>query len=145
MCHQATCVLPSLPITVGAGRNFIAERLSHWGVEVSDVAHVRVSDVLLAASELLSNAVRVNQGRGIGLELLAHRDEIIVSVTDDAPEAPALVQRLNPYAEGGRGLALVDALSERWGQVVHGEHKTVWFIVSVPKGSCLARGCHWQR
>ena len=145
MCYQAACALPSLPITVSVGRRFIADRLSLWAVEVSDVAHVRIGDVLLAASELLSNAVRVTQEHEIGLEVLAHHNEIVVSVTDDAPSVPARVQSPDPFAEGGRGLALVEAISQRWGQVVHGERKTVWFIISVPTGSSLTRGCHGQR
>lgn len=141
MCHSATCTLECQPVAVSAGRHFIAERLFEWGVESSDIAFGSLSDVLLAASELLSNAVRVCEGQQIGVAVQAHRDEIRISVTDPQPGAAAVVLDSGPYAEGGRGLALVEAVTERWGQEVHGGHKTVWFAVAVPEGSCLAIGC----
>jgi anti-sigma regulatory factor (Ser/Thr protein kinase) len=142
MCQQATCVLECLPIAVSTGRHFIADRLHEWGAQTSDVGYPRVNDVLLAASELLSNAVRACQGEDeIRLELECHRDEIRVSVTDPRPDAPAVVIATGPWAEGGRGLALVDAVTREWGQKVEGGHKSVWFAVPVPSGSSMATGC----
>lgn len=142
MCHEATCAFECRPIAVSAGRHFIADRLSEWGVETSDSAYESLSDVLLAASELLSNAVKACEDEEIGLLVQAHRDEVRVSVTDAQPDAPALVLRTGPYEEGGRGLALVEAVTDQWGQGVHGQYKTVWFAVAVPHGSSLASGCH---
>lgn len=144
MCHEATCTLECRPVAVRAGRAFIAERLCEWGVVTSDSAYERVSDVLLATSELLSNAVKFcNDQQQLVLDVRAHRDEIRIAVTDPEP-APAVPRRRGPYDEGGRGLAIVEAVTDRWGRDRNDRSKTVWFAVGVPDGSALARGCKSQ-
>lgn len=69
MCHEATCTLECRPVAVRAGRAFIAERLCAWGFVTSDSAYGRLSDVLLATSELLSNAVKFGNDQELVLEV----------------------------------------------------------------------------
>jgi anti-sigma regulatory factor (Ser/Thr protein kinase) len=140
MCHEASCALECQPIAVRVGRQFIAERLSDWGAVPSDSAYEKLSDVLLAASELLSNAVKFCGDDEVVLAVRVHQDEICVAVTDPQP-APAVARRPGPNDEGGRGLALVEAVTDRWGQERKARGKTVWFAVGVPNSSALARGC----
>ncbi|MEV0847676.1 hypothetical protein AB0J21_17705 [Streptomyces sp. NPDC049954] len=62
------------------------------------------------------------------------RDRVLVAVTDDAPSALPARRDGQPYAEHGRGLALVRALAHRTGHRVHPRdgrpyEKTVWFVL----------------
>lgn len=140
MCHSASCALECEAAALHAGRQFIAQRLFDWGLVYSDSAYERLDDILLAASELLANAVKFCDDQEIVLDLSAHRDEIFVGVKDCEPAA-AVPRRAGLYDESGRGLALVEAVTDRWGQERQGSSKTVWFAVGVPRGSALAQGC----
>jgi hypothetical protein len=53
---------------------------------------------------------------------------VLVAVADASPHPPVRL-KLGPDADGGRGLALVEALSSRWGwhtTTMAGLAKTVW-------------------
>lgn len=144
MCHSATWMLDCDTASVSRGRRLLAERIAEWGVDGDDAASARMADVLLAAGEVLTNAARFCDGP-IGLAVEAHRDELRVAVTDDHP-GQAVVNHAGPFEESGRGLVLVEAVVDRWGQVHAGDGpgktvKTVWFSVDVAEGSVLGRGC----
>jgi hypothetical protein len=49
-----------------------------------------------------------------------------VEVSDGSHELPR-PRRVGPDAEGGRGLALVDALASDWGTTTTDDGKIVWF------------------
>jgi hypothetical protein len=65
----------------------------------------------------------------LGLRLLRRTGEVICAVLDPSDEAPVL--RLPAGAEeAGRGLQIVDALSDVWGwSPVAGRGKAVWAIL----------------
>lgn len=95
-----------------------------WALD-SELAH----DVATVATELVTNAVRhcrvtlaeievVLSIRGCGL---------LLEVSDpDKGRVPAPRTEDYPEADDGRGLALVDALSERWGWEARPFTKCVW-------------------
>lgn len=139
MCHELRARLPCANTSVRTARSCVAAKLAEWGATTSDVAQDRVSDVVLVVSELVGNAARFCAGE-LELCLETRRDRIEVAVTDDSLE-PAVLQQRDPLAPDGRGLFLVDALSERWGQRLHDGNKTVWATLSLPAGSALAEGC----
>jgi anti-sigma regulatory factor (Ser/Thr protein kinase) len=139
MCHEATRALRCHPSAVGGGRRFVRDRLNEWGVAEGDVAHDSLDGVLLATSELLGNAIR-HCTRDVGLAVAAHRDEILVSVTDDHPD-PVRPRHVPPDSESGRGMLLVETVSTRWGQQRGDGGKTVWCSFAVGAGSALADGC----
>lgn len=74
--------------------------------------------VELLVSELTTNAVQVSQSleltSPIRLWLLSDQRRVIVSVWDSSPLPPARID-MPEDAEGGRGLLIVEAVSERWG------------------------------
>lgn len=85
-------------------------------------------DAELLVSELAANAVR-HGAPPIILRVECDRDEgLRVSVTDGNPEPP-IPREAGPEAGSGRGLRLVDVISNHWG--VHyprpGDGKEVWF------------------
>ena len=89
----------------------------------------RLDVFLLLLSELVTNAVRHTRGPRVEVELTL--DGIVVAaVYDDSPDKPS-PRRAGPDDTGGRGLALVERLSDRWGieRLAHGNR--VWFQVSI--------------
>lgn len=87
----------------------------------------------LCVSELLTNVVvHVGAGTPVVLRVLVADGRPRIEVTD--PDFRSLPAALHPPAdaESGRGLALLDALSPRWGVSRHRDGKTVWCEVGEP-------------
>ncbi|MFD4632114.1 ATP-binding protein [Streptomyces sp. NPDC058284] len=84
-------------------------------------------DVQLCVSELLSNVIRhLGEGTPVTVRLTGTRSRIRVAVTDPDPRAWPLLRRAGGDDETGRGLALLDAVSLRWGVEQGPDSKTVW-------------------
>jgi anti-sigma regulatory factor (Ser/Thr protein kinase) len=81
--------------------------------------------VELLVSELATNAVRYGKGQRFSVEFDA--DGLLLVAVCDATTARPTPRRAADREEGGRGLAIVDALSDRWGAEVHLGGKCVWF------------------
>ena len=115
---------------------FAARTGRRWVMDVvrsSGAVSARAAELIeLMAGELLANAVVHGPQSGrIWVAATRHGSEVRVAVRDQSPQLPRLKQA-SPTALGGRGVALVDALSSRWGIDEHGEDgKTVWFALDV--------------
>ena len=87
----------------------------------------RLDVVLLLVSELAMNAVaHVRAPFEVRVEQAG--SYVRVSVSDPSPAAPVPAP-VNPDSIGGRGLLLVEAMSDRWGVERRAGGKTVWFEV----------------
>jgi len=89
-------------------------------------------DAVLVVSELVTNAVRAG-ARTCSVELQLAAQAIDIVVFDDAPGTPHLAPA-DQLAEHGRGLPIVDAISERW-RVRHlesGKQVEVQLAVAAP-------------
>jgi anti-sigma regulatory factor (Ser/Thr protein kinase) len=90
-------------------------------------------DAELLVAELVTNAVAASQSpvrpSPVRLWLLADRARALILVWDASPRSPVPVQA-SPDAESGRGLLLVQALSQRWDWYVphEGGGKVVWAL-----------------
>lgn len=85
--------------------------------EVSD-------DVVLLVSEMVTNAIR-HAAPPVRLEIQAGDDDVVVAVRDGSPHPPA-PRRPGQDAEGGRGMLLVDLLSDDHGVRGDPPGKAVW-------------------
>lgn len=85
----------------------------------------RLDDLLLAASELTANAIQ-HGGGADHLSAVRGVTTITIAVTDHRPDALPSVQRLRGAASSGRGMAIVDAISDHWGVTVYADRKVVW-------------------
>lgn len=114
--------LPADPGSAGRARSFTAGRFAAAGMPGAAV------DIgLLLVSELATNALR-HAGTEFEVEVTATRTGVRVAVSDDSPQRPREPLVLpGPDAEGGRGLAIVDELADRWGVAGDPLGKTVWF------------------
>jgi anti-sigma regulatory factor (Ser/Thr protein kinase) len=88
----------------------------------------RLDVFLLLLSELVTNAVRHTRGARVEVEL-SMDGTVMASVYDDSPDRPRL-RRAGPDDTSGRGLALVERLSDRWGSERLAQGNRVWFQVS---------------
>ncbi|MFD3971691.1 ATP-binding protein [Streptomyces cyaneofuscatus] len=122
---------------VSASRHFLRFALSKWQAALIE------DDVLLVASELVTNAITVTgvlpeppaweELERLGLvhvRLVGLPDSVVVEVWDVSDEPPRL-QRFGDDAEGGRGLVLVQELAARWGSYRVTGGKAVWAQVAV--------------
>jgi anti-sigma regulatory factor (Ser/Thr protein kinase) len=116
-------LLPGERQSVAIGRHWVVRTAAARG------AVGMTNQVLeLLSSELLANAVLHGPVQtGIGVQLVVTEDTARVSVSDGAETSP-VVMRTDPSALSGRGMAIVEAMSSRWGVEVHEDGgKTVWF------------------
>ncbi|MFE1508778.1 ATP-binding protein [Streptomyces sp. DSM 116494] len=89
-----------------------------------------VSDAAeLALTEVVANVVRHVPGRRCRICFLLKPGGVRVEVADECPRLPVRGGGDGLEEEGGRGMVIVDAVTERWGVDVcpGGLGKTVWF------------------
>lgn len=88
----------------------------------------------LAASELITNAVKASRmatgSAAVWLWLASDRAQVLIIVWDSSPQPPVRVDA-SSEAENGRGLMLVEAISEQWGWCCRDDvgGKFVWAIL----------------
>jgi anti-sigma regulatory factor (Ser/Thr protein kinase) len=123
---RAGWVVWRLPDAVMHARRFTARTLRRWKVEEAADA------VLLVVSELVTNALVHTQGP-VRLDLTLRGDRVRVCVSDSSPRAPAKPVIVDWESTGGRGLLLVEAMSESFGTVPVAGGKQVWSELVVPQ------------
>ena len=125
-------VLPPAPRSVGVARWLISEWCAPW-VKAHEVDEDTVEAALLLSSEVITNAVVHGAGMvQVGLSRV-NGSSLRVEVSDDGGGMP-LIGAQRSDAESGRGMAMVEMLSSRWGTElgVGPLGKTVWFEIAVP-------------
>jgi anti-sigma regulatory factor (Ser/Thr protein kinase) len=111
------------PREVSRVRHAVTTALGSWGVPVDD------RDVVaLLTSELVTNALRHGEPP-VRLRAALFGSAVTVSVHDGSTLAPVPFEDTAWDASGGRGLHLVESLSDRWGVSMNGVGKRVWFQV----------------
>ncbi len=82
-----------------------------------------------AVSHAARAVAAVESGQPLGLRLLRRTGEVMCAVLDPSDTAPVL-RTPDRSEEDGRGLQMVDALSDVWGwSPVTGRGKAVWAIL----------------
>ncbi|MFJ1746044.1 ATP-binding protein [Streptomyces sp. NPDC088116] len=102
-------------------RRVVRLHLRLWGLpDLVDLAQ-------LCVTELVTNVItHVGPGTPTTLAVSMNGAHLRLEVTDpDARALPTLIAATGE-AEGGRGMALVDAVTERWGVIPRGDSKITW-------------------
>jgi len=127
--------LGALVSAVPCARLHARQVLWEWGLgHLGDSAE-------LVITELTTNAVRASrelaQAAAVRLWLLSDAAQILILVWDASPQPPVLIGATGE-AEHGRGLMLVEAVSQQWGWSARadGDGKFVWAVVRL----CLTPG-----
>lgn len=109
--------------SVGAARRFVGDMVTDVALEVRD-------SVSLMVSELSTNAL-VHASSGFDVTVERSASAVFVSVSDRGGGTPML-QSPESTEPHGRGLRIVDALSDEWGiSSTAGDGKSVWFRMSL--------------
>lgn len=116
--------LTSRPESARDARRLSLAVLRMWGLPQA------ADTVELLVSELVGNAVKHTGARTFGLRMLRRRGWIRVEVRDPSRALPCLLP-VRALDSGGRGLFLVDTLSDRWGVDLQARGKTTWFELRV--------------
>ena len=113
--------------SAGAARRFVAG-------ELSDVDPRLLESIVLMVSELAANSVRHAQSAfRVAVDRAAKT--VRIDVHDEGAGRP-LMRSPGPHEPSGRGLRIVDALSDEWGFVEHARGgKSVWFTVGLSPSS----------
>jgi len=123
----------ALPSAVPSARLHARQIAWEWGLSALG------ENVELLVSELMTNGIAAARAiepiSPVRLWLLADINRILILVWDANPHPPAPVQA-DEYAESGRGLLLVQALSQRWGSYPTPQMagKVVWALCRANTG-----------
>jgi anti-sigma regulatory factor (Ser/Thr protein kinase) len=111
-------------------RRRVRLHLERWGLsEVADEAQ-------LCVSELVANVItHVGEQTPTALRLTKSDTHVRIEVSD--PDARALPTLFAPTedAESGRGMALLDAVAERWGVILLRDSKVTWCELATGLGT----------
>ncbi|MFI1835684.1 ATP-binding protein [Streptomyces olivaceoviridis] len=127
---RQSATLASEAASVPLARQIVREACAEWGTD-QDAAETGT----LLISEIVTNAVR--HGHSHSLRVIAEQprpDRLRVAVVDKSRRVPEL-HIVGPDAIGGRGLLLVDALSDRWGTDLLPWGKRVWAEIAIKVGN----------
>jgi len=127
------CPLTRGPQSARAARRLTRNTLRDWGLAfLADDAETIVGEfVANALTHAAAAAVssRRSTVENLGLRLLRRSGEVIFAVLDPSEAAPVL-RAPGSVEEAGRGLQMVDALSDVWGwSPLAGRGKAVWAVL----------------
>jgi anti-sigma regulatory factor (Ser/Thr protein kinase) len=112
---------PDTVTSVAQARHFVAEVLERQSpADTSEAAQLMVSE--LAANAIL----HAHTGFSVGVEITS--STVRIDVSDTGPSVPSL-QTPDPLRPSGRGLRIIEELSEQWGSVISADAKTVWCML----------------
>ncbi|WP_308293833.1 ATP-binding protein [Streptomyces sp. Vc74B-19] len=115
------CQFLAEPEEVARLRATVRARLHGW------VAQEGIDSAQLCVSELVSNVItHLGRGTPTSLTLSLNGARLRIEVRDpDTRVLPTLVEATGD-AESGRGMTLIDALSDRWGVELRQDGKVTW-------------------
>ncbi|MFJ2034028.1 ATP-binding protein [Streptosporangium sp. NPDC087985] len=126
-------------------REFTSAALRAW--ELAPL----VDDTAVVVSELVTNAVRHGAHGGGGLRpaqdirvVLCHTESSVLCVVTDPSDQGPRLREPDHEAESGRGLQLVQGISQRWGWApLESRGKAVWAAFALPsKATRHLEACH---
>lgn len=109
------------PAEVAALRRIMRLYLGNWGL------HDVIDQAQLCVSELVSNVI-THVGHGTPATLMVAMNGLHLRVEVHDPDTRALPTLVDAGtdSESGRGMALVDAVADRWGVQLHPDRKVTW-------------------
>ena len=124
--HGCCVRLATGPAAPAQARRRVRDAIRSWQVPVD------LDAALLLTSELVTNAIRHEAGQGaqpVVLAIASSRGRLRVDVHDTSRSLPAVAE-VPADAETGRGLLLVETLSDEWGFYRTPAGKAVYFTLA---------------
>jgi anti-sigma regulatory factor (Ser/Thr protein kinase) len=126
--RECALELEAHPYRIQQIRRIVSAQLRYWRLEpLIDAASSGIS-------ELLANVHRhAEPDKKCAVKLTWDAGRLTVAVCDHDPRLPHL-RPVEPTATSGRGLTMVEAVSDTWGTDLLPEHggKVVWFVLRAP-------------
>jgi anti-sigma regulatory factor (Ser/Thr protein kinase) len=118
---------PGEPGSIAAARHFVAEAVTGVSAELLDI-------LVLLVSELATNSV-VHAASPFRVRVEVGDRAVRIEV-HDLDSGRIEIAHATPEDLHGRGLSIVDVLSDDWGVIRSADEsgKTVWFILNLPVG-----------
>jgi anti-sigma regulatory factor (Ser/Thr protein kinase) len=122
MCDR-TFPLPPNAGSVRFSREAVRDALAQFDQDAVEAAAI-------LTDELVTNAI-MHGKPPIVLNISEDHGQVTVRVGDGDPEVP-VTRPARSDALSGRGLTIVDSMSDRWGVDVRRHGKSVWFQLNMP-------------
>ena len=107
-------------------RELITEACARWDCPALAGA------ACIVVTELVNNVV-VHARTPMSVLVATHGPGISVAVRDHSPQTPTFTGGpVPPTAYGGRGMLLIDSVSQRWGSLRLDDGKVVWAVLTDP-------------
>jgi len=130
--REARTILPPRPASARAARRFLAAVLTAWRMP-----ELLGGDAALLLSELATNAI-LHAESPFSVIVRYDGRHLRVEVGDGSRERPH-VRAAAPDLPGGHGLRMIDTVARRWGVLLTGRGKRVWFELPAPRPAAAAQ------
>jgi anti-sigma regulatory factor (Ser/Thr protein kinase) len=124
--RSATMAAPAEPTAPSRVRHWLTSRLRAWSVP-----EPVIGAAVLCASELTTNAL-LHAGTPATVHVDLSAERLLVSVADTGTRGGVVRARAETLSSRGRGLGLIEDLSDAWGTDPTVRGTTVWFELLLP-------------
>lgn len=124
--RSASMEVPAEPTAPGRVRHWLSAQLTIWAVPEQVI-----SSAVLCTSELTTNAL-LHAGTAARVEIDLSPERLLVSVADSGTRGAVTRTRTEKLSSRGRGLGLIEQLSDAWGTDPTVRGSTVWFEMLLP-------------
>ncbi|MEK8106751.1 ATP-binding protein [Micromonospora sp. M12] len=118
--------MPAEPTAPSRVRHWLTAQLTEWQVPESVIGAA-----VLCTSELTTNAL-LHAGTAARVEIDLSPERLLVSVADSGTRGTVTRTRTDTLSSRGRGLGLIEELSDAWGTDPSVRGSTVWFEILTP-------------
>ncbi|RKR91494.1 serine phosphatase RsbU (regulator of sigma subunit) [Micromonospora pisi] len=132
--RSASLEMPAEPTAPGRVRQWLTAQLTSWQVPESVIGAA-----VLCTSELTTNAL-LHAGTAAQVEIDLSPERLLVSVADQGTRGTVTPTRADTLSSRGRGLGLIEQLSDAWGTDPTVRGSTVWFEILIPEGGPRGNG-----
>lgn len=124
--RSASLEVPAEPTAPSRVRHWMIAQLTDW-----QVAESIMSTAVLCTSELTTNAL-LHAGTAARVDIDLSAERLLVSVADSGTRGTVHRTQADPLSGRGRGLGLIEQLSDAWGIDPTVRGSTVWFELLIP-------------
>ncbi|MGA5302262.1 SpoIIE family protein phosphatase [Nucisporomicrobium flavum] len=126
LSRSATMLVPAEPTGPSRVRQWMTNRLRDWAVP-----EPVIGAAILCTSELTTNAL-LHAGTPAQVHIDLSAERLLVSVADEGTRGSVTRARTDTLSSRGRGLGLIEELSDTWGTDPAVRGSTVWFEMLIP-------------
>ncbi|SCL33228.1 Serine phosphatase RsbU, regulator of sigma subunit [Micromonospora nigra] len=126
--RSASMEVPAEPTAPSRVRHWLTGQLTEW-----QVPETVVGAAVLCTSELTTNAL-LHAGTAARVEIDLSPERLLVSVADSGTRGTVTRARTDTLSSRGRGLGLIEDLTDAWGTDPTVRGSTVWFEILLPAG-----------